>query len=151
MNVRPATLEVVRRLNAQCFGEADEFSSVERLRDVLSRPLSRLFISRADGQIVGYNLVAARGAQYLEGLRIGVHRDYRRRGIASRLLRRSIQYARQLCKGYTAYVLSSNPASFNAHVRAGMLYDTAAPSGYGGDPKLWLYIRPPGVSCKKAA
>ena len=135
------TLAAVRALNAQCFGATDEFSNLARLRDVVRRPGSILLLSRRDGRIVGYNLITDRG-RYLEGLRIGVHRDYRRAGIAAALLKRSIRAARERGKSYRAYVLASNVPSVNLHVRAGLRYAEHDRSSYRENPRLWFTTPP---------
>lgn len=133
------TIEHLARLNSQCFGEDDEFSSAERIGQHIKSG-GKCFVSRCDGQIVAYNLLI-NGGPFYQGLRVGVHRNYRRRGLGLGLVRRSIAYARRQGKSYRTYVLSSNPSSLNVHFRAGMVYCRPEESQAVGNPRLWLIAR----------
>jgi len=136
-------LELSRAFFAEYEGHHPEFFKVERLgddhiADYFSRTLDSAdgvtFLARLQGRTIGYlTAFVRRQPGFYQVKHVGaisglmVHKDYRRKGIATRLLAEGIAFFRE--NGidlYTVYTATANRAALEFYARQGMapLYTT---------------------------
>jgi len=129
--VQRSLIEQAAILNAQAFGRDDEFS----LPGQIDRANHKLLVQRDAGELSGFSLLRVE-PEVLRCLRIAVHKDHRRGGIALKLLRRSVRLARKLGLPYRTYVGAHNVASLNLHAKAGARFERTTYS----EGSAWIEI-----------
>jgi len=85
--------------------------SLDILRREFEHPLSRMFVSRASGEVIGY-ICGWQVADELHILKIAVKPDWRRKGIGSVLLDRLLSAARE--RGIVMIYLEVRVSNFEA-------------------------------------
>ena len=117
-------LPKIAHLNAVCFGKDDEFCRVSRLLHTLIMEDGMYYVHRLRGEIVAYILLSTDEGD-IHCVRRGVVPAGRRRGLATKLTRKGIKYAQGLGKKYKTYTSTTNLASFNSNIRAGLILESA--------------------------
>ena len=109
-----ASVEQVAALVAKDFGKDDAYANPDLLRQV------KWIVAYKDGELAGY-LLYWPYETHTEGLRMGVVKHHRRKGIAVRLIKRIIKIGKDTGLPYKTYAAIQNTNSINAHIKAGML------------------------------
>ena len=79
----------------------------------------KLLTEKISGKIAGYIIYRDEGT-HIEGLRSGVIRTYRGKGISKKLYKRISALAKRRGKQYQTYCHIKNYASLNSHIKSGM-------------------------------
>ncbi|WP_436513277.1 ribosomal protein S18-alanine N-acetyltransferase [Clostridium thermobutyricum] len=96
-----------------------DYWSVDELKKELDNKVAKYFIQEIDGKVVGF---AGVWVVYDEGqiTNIAVHPDYRRRGIATKLLEDMIEHLKTLdCSIITLEVRKSNTKAYDLYSSLG--------------------------------
>jgi ribosomal-protein-alanine N-acetyltransferase len=116
VNLRPATVDdvaAVAALEARLFG-ADAWS-LDSVREELTGPRRAALVAAQDDEVVGY-VVTARSGDVVDLMRIAVHPDHRRRGLARDLLAVGCSDDRMLLE-----VSAANEAALALYMAAGFV------------------------------
>ena len=123
--------------------------SEQSIRDELGAPLSRYFIARKDGRVLGYV-----GTRILDGecdiTNIAVHPDFRRQGLAGILLCELLSYLKE--KNVTAVMLEvreSNVPARAFYEKSGFEYCGRRRNYYEkpDEDALLMILYPEGKTC----
>lgn len=113
------TVDAICKMNAECFGEYDDYSFPENVYDEFVKD-GLYVITRHKGKPVGYALYFEY-AEHIECVRRGVLEEYRGQHFGIRITKRLIARAEQLGKNYWTYAHAGNLPSINSSLKAGML------------------------------
>lgn len=106
-------------LNTECFGTGDDYSSEEGILRLLHLEDGELLVHYDDEKPIGYYLIADR-VGHIEGIRMGVTREYRRKGIGTILVQMALDASKAHGKPFKTYTSKSNTESANLHLKSGM-------------------------------
>lgn len=125
-----AIVKQLAALNRGCFGAEDSYSDSAFLQSFLDD--GGEYVVKKDGSdVLGYYLFKE-SHDKIEGVRLGVAKAARGRGLGLRLVRRVMRAAKARGKVFETYTSTDNTTSFNLHVAAGARLKRVE----GG----WLYI-----------
>ncbi len=146
LTMRPGTADdaaALAALDAELFG-GDSWS-VELLADSLAQPHNQVLVAidgdEECGRVIGYAITAL-GGEIVDLLRIGVHADHQRRGIARQLLDQVVRDGRM--NGADRMLLevsSANTGALDFYARAGFTQIDRRPRYYAdGSDALVLRV-----------
>lgn len=111
-----ADCEAIAELIKHHFGESDHYARVENVKECSGHIVLR---GAETGAIEGY-LIYEDDGRILHGVRSGLIRSERGKGLSLKLYKKMIAFAKRSKKPYQTYTSKDNLHSINSHVRAGM-------------------------------
>ncbi|HEX9744915.1 MAG TPA: GNAT family N-acetyltransferase [bacterium] len=106
----------------------DVMTEREHLRRILDNPLSTVFVAESDGQIIGFLTCECgrrRKIRHTAEIGMSVHREYRRQGIGTELLRVAESWAKETgrIRKLTLNVFATNGPAINLYRKNGFEYE----------------------------
>lgn len=115
------------------FGKKDEYADFDHT-DPDEGSYEALVERDETGEIIAYLVFGYNPESVIEGLRSGVMRAHRGKGLSTKLYKRLIKIAKKRGVKYQSYTHFTNYKSINSHLRAGMrIYKTDQSGG-------WVYF-----------
>lgn len=115
------------------FGKRDEYANFDHT-DTSEGKFEALVERDETGEVIAYIVYQYNPESCIEGLRSGVMRNHRGKGLSKKLYKRLLQIARKRGVPYRSYTHFTNHKSINSHLAAGMrIYKTDQGGG-------WVYF-----------
>lgn len=135
---QPSDLDAMFRLDEACFEEPFRFSQTAMRRFAESRK-ARVVIAESDGKLAGFAILHVEGrVGYV--VTLDVAEEFRRRGLAARLMQRMEQYAADAdCVVVGLHVFVGNEDAIRFYEQAGYVRAGDVPRFYGEELDAWVY------------
>ena len=135
---QPTDLDAMFRLDELCFEEPFRFSQTAMRRFAESRK-ARAVIAESNGRLAGFAILHVEGrVGYV--VTLDVDEEFRRRGLAARLMQEMEQYALNAdCAVVGLHVFVGNGSAIRFYERVGYKRAGDVPGFYGEGLDAWVY------------